>query len=88
MEGEVYHLVDREVILERVKSLPYGSPERMFLLVLLDNTLRIHKPNHNYNIDVVIESCEQGRDGDWDCSTSEGKEGFDDMITLLKKCKI
>lgn len=60
MEGEVFHLVDREVLLERVKSLPYGSPERMFLLDIMDNTVRVHKPNHNYHIDCLIESCEQG----------------------------
>lgn len=59
MEGEVFHLVDREVLLERVKSLPYGSPERMFLLDIMDNTVRVHKPNHNYHIDCLIESCEQ-----------------------------
>jgi hypothetical protein len=41
---------------------------------------------HNHNIEIVIKSCEEGRDGDWDCSTTEGKEGFDDMITLLEKC--
>lgn len=59
MEGEVFHLVDREVLLERVKSLPYGSPERMFLLDIMDNTIRVHKPNHNYHIDCLIETCEQ-----------------------------
>ena len=37
------------------------------------------------DINIVILSCEEGRDGDWDCSTDEGKEGFDDMIWLLKK---
>lgn len=59
MEGEVFHLVDREVLLERVKSLPYGSPERIFLLDIMDNTVRVHKPNHNYHIDCLIETCEQ-----------------------------
>jgi hypothetical protein len=43
---------------------------------------------HNENIDTIIKSCEQGRDGDWDCTTDEGKEGFDDMIELLEKCKL
>lgn len=43
---------------------------------------------HNKDIQVLIKSCEEGRDGDWDCSTDEGKEGFDDMITLLEKCVI
>ena len=59
MEGEVFHLVDREVLLEKVKSLPYGSLERMFLLDIMDNTVRVHKPNHNYHIDCLIETCEQ-----------------------------
>lgn len=38
----------------------------------------------------VKESCEQGISGEWDCSTDEGKEGFeamsinlDDAITIL-----
>lgn len=43
---------------------------------------------HNHNIGVVIKSCEEGRDGDWDVSTDEGKEGFDDMITLLERCLV
>ena len=43
---------------------------------------------HTRNIQTVIKSCEEGRDGDWDCSTDEGKEGFNDMITLLEKCFI
>jgi len=60
MEGEVYHLIDRELILDRVKSLEFGSPERVFLLKILDESIRIHKPNHNYHIDCLIESCEQG----------------------------
>ena len=32
---------------------------------------------------TVRKSCEEGADGSWDCSTDEGKEGFNDMITLL-----
>lgn len=31
------------------------------------------------------ESCYEGEDGTWDCSTEEGKEGFLDMVTLLKR---
>ena len=35
-------------------------------------------------IQTVIKSCEEGRDGTWDCSTDEGKEGFNDMKSLLE----
>lgn len=28
-------------------------------------------------------SCEEGIDGRWDCSTAEGKEGFEAMIVLI-----
>lgn len=86
--GEIYHLVDREVVLDKIKSLEPNTPERLFLLGLLDNSIRLHKPKHNEFINIVIKSCEEGRDGDWDCCTNEGKEGFNDMITLLEKCKI
>lgn len=55
MEGEVFHLIDREILLARVKSLDFNTPERLFLLGLMDNSIRIHKPAHNYHIDRVIE---------------------------------
>lgn len=38
-------------------------------------------------INILIESCNQGISGEWDCTTDEGKEGFNDMITLLEKLK-
>lgn len=38
-------------------------------------------------IDILIESCNQGISGEWDCTTDEGKEGFESMITLLEKLK-
>lgn len=38
-------------------------------------------------IDILIESCNQGISGEWDCSTDEGKQGFEDMITLLERLK-
>lgn len=38
-------------------------------------------------IDTVRKSCEEGFDGTWDCSTDEGKEGFNDMITLLDEAE-
>jgi len=38
-------------------------------------------------INIVIASCEEGADGTWDCSTDEGKESFNDMITLLDEAK-
>lgn len=56
---------------------------KMAGLILLDGI-----EDHNQNINIVIKSCEEGRDGDWDVSTDEGKEGFDDMITLLERCLI
>jgi len=39
------------------------------------------------NIDIVIRSCEEGKSGEWDCNTVEGKEGFDDMIYVLEAVK-
>lgn len=88
MGEETYHLIDREILLHRLKTLEFNSPERVFLLDIMDNSKRIHRPQHNYHVDLVIRSCEEGRDGDWDCSTSEGKEGFDDMIVILNDLKI
>lgn len=38
-------------------------------------------------INILIKSCKEGIDGSWDCSTKEGKEGFDDMILLLEEIK-
>lgn len=73
MEGEVYHLIDRELILDKVKSLEIGSPERVFLLKILDESIKIHKPNHNYHIDCLIELC---------------NENNANMIKSLQKCKI
>lgn len=40
-----------------------------------------------HNIEILIKSCEEGRDEDWDTTTDEGREGFDDMITLLERVK-
>ncbi len=34
---------------------------------------------------TVKESCEEGQDGRWDCSTDEGKEGFDAMAEALDR---
>lgn len=30
-------------------------------------------------LEVLRNSCEQGLDGSWDCSTDEGREGFNHM---------
>lgn len=38
-------------------------------------------------LNTLIKSCEEGRDGDWDCTTDEGKEGFDAMIEGLENVK-
>ena len=43
----------------------------------------MHKKVKIHVLELLIESCEEGKDGRWDCSTAEGKEGFDDMIVLL-----
>jgi hypothetical protein len=43
---------------------------------------------HNRDVDILVKSCEEGRDGDWDVSTNEGLEGFDAMITQLNNCYI
>jgi hypothetical protein len=43
---------------------------------------------HNRDVDILVKSCEEGRDGDWDVSTNEGLEGFNDMINLLNNCYI
>jgi len=72
MDGEIYHLIDREVILDRLKSLAFGSPERIFLLKLLDDSKKIHLNGHNYLIDRLIKL----------------NAGNEDMIKMLKKCKI
>ena len=37
------------------------------------------------DLSSVRKSCEEGYDGDWNCSTDEGKEGFNDMIELLDR---
>lgn len=34
-------------------------------------------------INTVIKSCKEGKEGTWDCSTDDGKNGFDDMAELL-----
>jgi hypothetical protein len=33
---------------------------------------------------VLKMSCNEGLNGTWDCSTEEGKESFDDMITIIE----
>jgi hypothetical protein len=38
-------------------------------------------------LDIVIASCEEGKSGEWDCSTDEGKEGFDAMVENLEEVK-
>jgi hypothetical protein len=35
------------------------------------------------HLESLISSCEEGEDGRWDCSTDEGKEGFDAMRDSL-----
>jgi hypothetical protein len=35
-------------------------------------------------LNVLKMSCQEGLDGDWDCSTEEGRESFGDMITIIE----
>lgn len=39
------------------------------------------------DIATVKKSCEEGLDETWDCSTEEGREAFNDMITLLERAE-
>lgn len=34
-------------------------------------------------LDVLCKTCDEGLDGTWDCSTEEGRKGFEDMKDLL-----
>ncbi len=34
-------------------------------------------------LDILCKTCIEGRDGVWDCSTEEGRKGFEDMFDLL-----
>ncbi len=38
-------------------------------------------------MNTVRKSCEEGYDGTWNSATNEGKEGFNDMITLLDEAE-
>jgi hypothetical protein len=33
---------------------------------------------------ILKMSCQEGLDGDWDCSTQEGRESFGDMISVIE----
>ena len=33
---------------------------------------------------ILKKSCEEGMDGTWDCSTQEGREGFEAMIRQIE----
>jgi hypothetical protein len=33
---------------------------------------------------ILKMSCQEGLDGDWDCSTEEGRESFGDMISVIE----
>jgi len=35
-------------------------------------------------LNVLKMCCEDGKNGDWDCSSEEGKESFGDMIVVLE----
>jgi len=33
---------------------------------------------------ILKMSCQEGLDGDWDCTTEEGRESFGDMISVIE----
>ena len=35
-------------------------------------------------LNVLKMCCEEGKNGDWDCTTEEGRESFGDMITIIE----
>ncbi len=35
-------------------------------------------------LNILKMSCEEGLDGSWDCSTEEGRESFNDMISIIE----
>jgi hypothetical protein len=37
------------------------------------------------NFTAVYNSCVEGLTGEWDCSTDEGRKGFQDMMDGLEK---
>jgi hypothetical protein len=45
----------------------------------------INLPEILEDIKSVDKSCEEGRNGSWDCTTEEGREGFSDMSTILTR---
>ena len=67
-----YLLVDCYRILDRLKLLEPNSPEKIFLLELMNNSNKIHLDRHNYFIDRLIET----------------NTGDENKITMLEKCKI
>lgn len=34
---------------------------------------------------ALRDSCSEGLSGEWDCSTEEGRQGFDAMLELLDR---
>ena len=34
---------------------------------------------------TLYDSCVEGHSGEWDCSTSEGRESFIDMATIIEE---
>jgi hypothetical protein len=33
---------------------------------------------------ILKMSCEEGMNGDWDCTSEEGRESFGDMISVIE----
>ena len=33
---------------------------------------------------ILKMSCQEGLDGDWDCTSEEGRESFGDMISVIE----
>lgn len=68
-------------------SLPLYECLVNFLTQYQNIIVDIKLKEFNEIMNIVISSCREGISGDWDCCSDEGKQGFEDMITLLYKAK-
>lgn len=76
-ESGIRHSVDLDEVLDiQVSPIPPDT-----------SSAQARKEEALHNIDTLLLSCEEGREGTWDCSTTEGREAFDDMTTLLERVK-
>jgi len=49
----------------------------------INELYRNHVQRIQSRLNTLLKCCREGRDGSWDCSTDEGKEGFDSMANLV-----